>query len=535
MNLMGKGKRTRIDAEKERQLQAERQAQLKQEKRKSRLITAAVVLGIVAIGLGSVFGSIGYNSLTKNGYFLRGKTAVSTKDFEANACMAQYLYNATVKNFAESNASYLSQLGLDTTDDLSKQTCAYDEEISWHDYFLNSTKTQLEEIVTMAQAAKNDGMELQETDKDYIDESMAMFDSLAEEENLTTREYLDQNYGTQVSLEDIRECIEITQLASNYKTKYDESLKYTDSEIESYWTENKGSFLTCDYMSFTVSPAATGEESESELELLKKDAKKQAEKLADADSYTQFQDNLETYFEKELKAADSSISEDELKSNVESLISNATVTDEGYDVSTDAGEWLFSDKRKTGDTTVVAEEDGSYTAYCMMTPAKKDTSETKNVRHILLSTDNYEDSSECKSEANRLLKEWRNGEKTEESFAAMAKEYSDDPGSSQVGGLYENVTEGTMVDAFNDWIFAASRKVGDVDVIETDYGFHVMYFVGDGYKVWQSEVVSSMKTDDYSEKLEKLKEKISPKTNDKSFEKIIQVRAVEDSASETTS
>ena len=36
----------------------------------------------------------------------------------------------------------------------------------------------------MAQSAKDDGMELSESDIDYIDESMAMFDSLAEDEGL---------------------------------------------------------------------------------------------------------------------------------------------------------------------------------------------------------------------------------------------------------------------------------------------------------------------------------------------------------------
>ena len=524
VNPMGKGKRARVNAELERKIQEERQAEFKKEQKKSRMMTAIVSISIVAVGLASVFGSIGYNSLSKNGSFMRGKSVVSAKDFKLNACMAQYLYNSSLKNFAESNVSSLSQLKLDTTEDLSKQVCAYDNEISWHDYFLNTTKTQLEEIVVMAQAAKNDGMELTKSDLDYVDESMEMFDSLAEEEGLTTEEYIDENYGTEVSLKDIRKCIEITQLASNYKSEYDESLSYTDSEIEGYWGENKNTFFTCDYMCFNVSTGATGKESASELEILKKDAKKQAQELAKADTYSDFKDNLTKYFEKALKAADSSLDDEAIKSNVDSLIQNSTINDEGYDVTNEAGEWLFSSDRKPGDTTVIEVEDG-YAAYCMVNPAAKDTSETKNVRHILLSTENYEDDSECKNEANRLIKEWRNGEKTEESFAKLAKEFSDDPGSSQVGGLYENVAAGTMVETFNDWIFAKSRKEGDVDVVKTDYGYHVMYFVGDGYEVWQSDVVSSMKTEDYQKKLEDLKKEISPKVSDKNFKKVKQVKS----------
>ena len=84
-----------------------------------------------------------------------------------------------------------------------------------------------------------------------------------------------------------------------------------------------------------------------------------------------------------------------------------------------------------------------------------------------------------------------------------------------------------MVEAFNDWIFAQSRKPGDVDVVETDYGYHVMYFVGDGYEAWQSEVVTAMKNDDYQKKLADLKKEISPKLNDKAFNTIHQFKSEE--------
>ena len=88
-----------------------------------------------------------------------------------------------------------------------------------------------------------------------------------------------------------------------------------------------------------------------------------------------------------------------------------------------------------------------------------------------------------------------------------------------------------MVEAFNDWIFAQSRKAGDVDIVKTDYGYHVMYFVGDGYKAWQSDVVSAMKTDDYGKKLEELKKEFSPKVNDNNFKKIHQVKSEKSTSS----
>jgi len=84
----------------------------------------------------------------------------------------------------------------------------------------------------------------------------------------------------------------------------------------------------------------------------------------------------------------------------------------------------------------------------------------------------------CKEEAQAILDTWLAGEKTEESFAALAGEKTEDPGSQASGGLYQQVYEGQMVQPFNDWCFDASRQYGDYDLVKTDYGYHVMFFVG---------------------------------------------------------
>ena len=52
------------------------------------------------------------------------------------------------------------------------------------------------------------------------------------------------------------------------------------------------------------------------------------------------------------------------------------------------------------------------------------------------------------------------GDATEDSFAALANEKSDD-GNGTTGGLYENVYPGQMVSSFNDWCFDESRQTGN--------------------------------------------------------------------------
>ena len=95
------------------------------------------------------------------------------------------------------------------------------------------------------------------------------------------------------------------------------------------------------------------------------------------------------------------------------------------------------------------------------------------------------------------MEQWKAGAATEESFAELAKEYSED-GNASEGGLYENVNEGSMVDTFNDWIFDPSRKSGDTGIVETEYGYHVMYYVSDSDPYWQVQVENAMRTEDYN-------------------------------------
>lgn len=105
---------------------------------------------------------------------------------------------------------------------------------------------------------------------------------------------------------------------------------------------------------------------------------------------------------------------------------------------------------------------------------------TKNevkASHILISTmdENDQPLTEDKKaakldEANEILGRAKAGE----DFAALAEEYSDDPGSAINGGDLGFFQPGVMVPEFNDAAFA--MKVGDIsDIVETQFGYHIIY------------------------------------------------------------
>ena len=91
-----------------------------------------------------------------------------------------------------------------------------------------------------------------------------------------------------------------------------------------------------------------------------------------------------------------------------------------------------------------------------------------------------------------LLDKYLSGEKTAEAFGALANEHSDDnDGKVTNGGLYSNVYSGQMVAEFDEWIFDTDRKAGDTGIIETVYGYHVMYFVGDSETNYRDYLITN--------------------------------------------
>lgn len=138
-----------------------------------------------------------------------------------------------------------------------------------------------------------------------------------------------------------------------------------------------------------------------------------------------------------------------------------------------------------------------------------------NVRHILVmpeggttgddgsTTYSDEEWAACEKKAQEILDEWLAGDATEDSFAALAEEKSEDPGSNTNGGLYENVYKGQMVEPFETWCFDESRAAGDYGLVKTTYGYHVMYFVS-STPIWETYAKSgwvSEKTNDFIKKL----------------------------------
>jgi peptidyl-prolyl cis-trans isomerase NIMA-interacting 1 len=78
-----------------------------------------------------------------------------------------------------------------------------------------------------------------------------------------------------------------------------------------------------------------------------------------------------------------------------------------------------------------------------------------------------------KDEAKKLAAEVMAKAKKGADFAALAKQYSDEPGAKDRAGNLGKFAKGNMVKPFADAAFAL--KPGQIsDIVETDFGFHVI-------------------------------------------------------------
>ena len=151
-------------------------------------------------------------------------------------------------------------------------------------------------------------------------------------------------------------------------------------------------------------------------------------------------------------------------------------------------DWMTG-SRQLGDAAVI-ENDGS--GYYVVLFLSRDDNHypLAQVRHILVKAEadesgayTEEAKAAAREKAEEIYAQWQAGDKTEDSFAALANEMSEDAGSNTRGGLYDAVAKNQMVKEFDAFCFEG-HKPGDTAIVygETSSyaGYHIMYYVGEG-------------------------------------------------------
>jgi hypothetical protein len=466
---MSKAARIRqTNAEKQR-LKRERE-EFETKKRKVRRITAIVTGSFITLlVLITLIGTIIYNVRMNSGNYLRQEIAASSVNIDVNGAMMNYYFNDVYNTFVDYYGSYVSYYGLDTTMSLKKQKISENE--SWFSYFMSGAKSNVSGILALNEAAAAEGISLSDEEiealKTRIDNTDEAF------------------YGRGVKKSDIYDSKLLEALAFKYQFIKQDEFKPSKSEITSIYDSDPKKYQSVDFLYYSFQWSDNG--------MTKEDAEEEANRLAAAKDADDFKAILLDKLAANNPNADKETLEDDLTSyNITGYI---------YTADDEFSEWAFGGANAGASKVIVDEENSIYKVFMLTKAPYRDESETINVRHILFSSSTYGSKEKALKKAEEVLGIYRKGDGGEEVFSNLALAYSDDDGSYYHGGLYENVTKGSMVQKFNDWCFNPIRRTGDVEIIETDYGYHIMYFVGKGLKAWETRVsnaITSEKITDFS-------------------------------------
>lgn len=377
------------------------------------------------------------------------------------------------------------------------------ENPTWADYMRINALNYLQSYVAYADLAREAGVTLTEEQQQSIDEQIEELRSTAESNDYSLNRYLVMMYGKGVNEKLLREVMEERQLAANYAEQKQEELTnaITDEQIETEYNENVADYALVSVSAFTVSADTSSiadDATDEEKEAAQKEAMAKAKELADA--YAAKVNSPATLLE-QAKANNSTATEDSV--TYEDVTPSSLTTYFGQA----ACDWVVSADRAVGDVTVVESESGYSVLYLSALP-HKDTVKPVDVRHILIAfpTDDDgnvvemtdEEKQEYYTKAKSIYDQYLENP-TEDNFATLATENTEDPGSKDNGGLYEEVNVGEMVDAFNDWCFDAARKPGDTGIVETEYGYHIMYYVGNDHdEAWKTTVKNALSNEAFT-------------------------------------
>ena len=481
------------------------QKQLEEQKEAKKLkVVTGIFVAAVALMLCFAIVITAVKTIENSGIRERNTVALTLNDHKISNAELNYYFIDAINAFASQYGSYAALMGLDTTRPLNEQIVNEETGLTWADDFLNTAVENATAIYALNDAAKADGFTLSEEDKTNLEANLSTVEMYALYSygypDLDT--YLKTMYGHGASEESYREYCTMNYLADAYQNSHKSTLTYEDADLREAEAEDYNAYTSYSYNYYYVD-ASKLVEAEAPTDAQTAEALKLAEEYAntvitDVDS---------------IEAFDAAIAALPMNAEASNVASTASRDLFVGSIFTAVKDWVTDASRKAGDMTVIpnvstttvdgvetTKTNGFYAVYFV--ERNENNTPMANVRHILAAFEGgtldengykvYSDTekNEAKAAAEVLLGKWKNGAATEESFAELANKESDD-GDGTTGGLYENVNPSSnFVTNFKNWALE-DHKPGDTGIIESEYGYHVMYYAGPSEMTYRDFMITA--------------------------------------------
>ena len=460
----------------------------KAEEKSSRMHVVYGVIGVVLAVLAVAL------LVWDSGFFQKRTTALTIDGEDFNPATVQFYY-VNEYSYYQSMAQMGYTTGFDASLDPKDQVKDEETGETWYDYFLAQAIDTLTQTTMTNHAAQEEGYTLSAVGQAYVDNYLEQMEQSARSSNYSNLEsYLRAQYGSYMTEKDFQNILTAETIASSYKTDHQNSLTYSDEELEAYYQENKDSLDTFNYSVFTVQASietTTTDEDGNTVDLT--DEEKQS---AFDTAKAQAQATAQEIQSKLAAGSDAADLAEEYSEQVYSSFAHQSQLGSSF-ASSEYAEWLYDAARQAGETTIVEYDNSdSYTFnyYVVQIDSRtRDKSATADIRHILVSAGSSptdEQFAQAEEKAQSLLDSWKSSGGDEESFALMAVKNTADSGSQSTGGLYTGVSAYSgYVEDFTNWCLDSSRQPGDTGLVKntgsSTQGWHIMYFVGWNDPAWK--------------------------------------------------
>lgn len=434
-----------------------------------------------------------------SGIIEKNTTAVTIGDHKINSLVMNYYYTDTINNtynewtstYGDSTDMYLALMQLDVTQPLDEQQ--HPDGGTWAEYFLGIAMERARADYVTYDVAMAEGYTLSAEEYLNLESTVSYKDLYALYGGYSdVDDYMVAIYGPGASRESYYDYAEISAIASGYYNSYSDNLVYTDEDIRAYEEGKEIEYNAYTYDSYylgynTFLPEGTTSPSAEQISEAAALAEVEALKLMSATNTQELDEAIAALPINEGKNASSVKYENVLYSSVNSVV-RSWITDsarQANEIQMIANNVTTTDS-EGNETTAV---NGYYVV--LFHSATDNTEPMGNVRHLLVpfeggTTDENgntvysdEEIAATKATADGYLETWKAGEATEESFIALVQQYSMDSSATE-GGLFEDINPASpYVPNFLNWAIDPDRQTGDTEVIETEYGYHVMYYTGD--------------------------------------------------------
>lgn len=347
------------------------------------------------------------------------------------------------------------------------------------DYFLDLTAQEMQRMQILYDDAVKNGFKVEEKHYTMANAYVEWLGEKAKELDVPLDTYIQGVFGSQVSEQCVRDTLAKKYFTEDYGSDAKlVELQASPDQANAAYEANKNTYDLVSYKLLRI----TYEQAD---QAFVDTATRHANKIIEAMGHDQskFETAASEYFSGDAK--------EELMKPDSRLVKDARYTDFDHNEFRD---WLFEDGRQSGDTTIFQDEKGFPILLCFVSRQPQSTP-LRNVRIIEI-TANEEFTL---GDAQVLAQEVYDYIDDSVSLQSVESRFTDEV----LAGIIKVSTSsdtypGKFVDPLDSWIFFETRKAGDKDILETENGFDVLYFIEESeMPEWYDRVNSFIRMNNY--------------------------------------